>query len=107
MSPSSQWLCGRAEVTVTGIQPVVFLNRCSQHCIPFEQPEPVDECTLRLYLPNRLTGEAATVASRCGCTLKVTRRSGGQPALSRLRRNAALAVGGVGVLLVLFLFPLK
>jgi len=106
MSPSSQWLCGRAEVTVTGIQPVAFLNRCTQHGIPFEQPEPLDECTLRLYLPNRLTGEAASVASRCGCTLEVIRRSGGQPMLRRLRRRMALAIGGVGVLLVLFVSSL-
>ena len=106
MSQSTQWLCGRAEVTVTGVQPVAFLNRCTQHCIPFEQPEPLDECTLRLFLPNRLTEEAAAVASRCGCTLEVIRRSGGQKALGRLRRRMALAVSGVGVLMVLFLSSL-
>lgn len=106
MNQTGQWLCGQAEVTVTGIRPVAFLNSCTAHCIPFEQPEPVDECTLRLRIPNRLTEEAASIAGRCGCTLEVLRRSGGRQNLQRLRRRMALAIGGVGVLLVLFMSSL-
>lgn len=106
MGPSSQWLCGGAEVTVTGIQPVTFLNHCTAHSIPFEQTEPVDECTLRLWIPNRLTAEATAVASRCGCTLVVHRSTGGQPNLRRLRRRLGLVLGGIGMLLLLFVSSL-
>jgi len=102
MRPSRQWLCGWAEVSVTGLRPVVFLNRCVEHNIPFEQAEPMDECTLRVFLPNRLTAEAQSVAGRCGCTLEILRRRGGQPVLHRLRRRLVLLVSAVMALGLLF-----
>ena len=99
MSLSNQWLCGRAEAVITGIRPVAFLNGCTAHNIPFEYPTPVDECTLRLYLPNRLTDDAAAIASRCGCTMEILRRTGGQRVMHKLRRRLFLWLGGIGVML--------
>ena len=83
---------GRAECTVRGAMPAVFLSRCGGAGIPILGAEARSEDTLIVILRLRDLERAQQLAPRCQCELTVLHRRGGRMLWRRLLRRGVPAL---------------
>lgn len=84
---------GVITLTVTGVEPERFLNRCARQGVFFWGSEPVDPLTIRVKLHARDLPAARAAAEKLMCQLQVEREEGAPLVLRRLRRRGGFLAG--------------
>ena len=87
---AAEFMRGSVRAEISGVEPERCLNALTLSGIAFREAVSEDAFTLRLSLDTRDAAEAARIAERSQCALRLLRESGVPAVRRRLRRRAAL-----------------